>query len=191
MDLDGKKTSKLLGDGWKKAKELRLYYLLIPAAFLIPAYFLPKLFLALGLMLITVASAVAARYYELKGMGVETATFATVISSTVFEPGTSALLAFIYITLQMFAGGNTGVYIFWVIPSFTAAGFILPNFTGIGVVQLGIMSTVALQGIFSLMTGIFSRGYLPIFLRFVVLNILINTVLFTALAEPLLSVLGI
>jgi hypothetical protein len=191
MDLDGKKATRIIRQGWRKSKELRLHYLLVPAAFLAPAYFFPKFFLALGFMMLTVTVAVAARYYELKGMGVETATFSTVISSMVFEPGTSALLAFIYITLQMFAGGNTGVYIFWVIPSFTAAGFILPNFTGIGVVQLGIITAVTLQGFFSLMTGIFSRGYLPIFLRFVVLNILINTVLFTALAEPLLSVLGI
>jgi hypothetical protein len=191
MGIDRKKLKTVIGEGWNKSKEFRLHYLLVPAAFIVPAYYLPKLFLALGFMFVTVAVAVATKYYELKGMGVETATFATVISSTVFEPGTSAVLAFIYITLQMFAGGNTGVYIFWVIPSFTAAGFILPNFTGIGVVQLGIMTAVALQGFFSLMTGIFSRGYLPIFLRFVVLNILINTVLFTALAEPLLNALGV
>jgi hypothetical protein len=191
MDLDTKKATTIIRQGWRKSKELRLHYLLVPAMFMAPAYFFPKLFLALGFMFVTVAVAVATRYYELKGMGVETATFATVISSMIFEPGTSALLAFIYITLQMFTGGNTGVYIFWVIPSFTAAGFILPNFTGIGVIQLGIMTAVALQGFFSLMTGIFSRGYLPIFLKFVVLNILINTVLFTALAEPLLSFLGI
>lgn len=179
------------GRAYRRAKDLKLYYFLIPVLAGLAATSAPRFTLVGVFMFVVVAAALAANFYEFSGLGVELATFATVSTALMFEPAVSAALAFVYIVIQMFAGGNTGIYIFWVIPSYVAAGFIISVLEPSSLVQAGSISAAVLQSIFVVFTAIFSRGYVGIFVRFVALNIIFNIVLFAAFGPLISSYVGL
>lgn len=154
----------------------------------VPALFLTNYFIAFSLMLLTVALSLAVNRFGLNRFGLELATFSTVTMAQVFGPETGAILGLVYICLQMFSGSTPGVYLMWVVPSYTLAGYFAGTST-LDVTTLGLYTAITLQSIFTFMTFLTSRSRLPKFIQYATFNITVNLLLFQTIAGPLMSVL--
>ncbi|MFB6241797.1 MAG: hypothetical protein ABEJ36_03275 [Candidatus Nanosalina sp.] len=170
--------------------DIGLGHLAVLAVLSVPAFFYTRYFAAFGLMVVTLLASLIVNSYNLNRMGIELATFSTVTMGFVFPAEISAILGFIYISLQIFSGSTPGIYMLWVIPSMTVAGYLIGNFEYLGVVQAGIYASIALQSFFILMTLLTSRSRLPKFIQYVVFNLTFNFFMFKTFAQPLLSIIG-
>jgi hypothetical protein len=154
----------------------------------VPAFFYTRYFVAFGLMILTLAVSLLVNSYDANRMGIETATFSTVTMGMLFSPEISAVLGFLYIVLQIFSGSNPGIYMIWVVPSYVVMGYLIGNFSYLGVAQAGIYASIALQSFFVLMTLLTSRSRLPKFVQYVVFNLTFNFFMFQTFASPLIAV---
>ncbi len=160
---------------------------LLGALIVIPALFLTRYFLAFSLLVVTATTSILVNRFELNSFGIETVTFSAVILGRVFGPEVGAGLAFISIMLQMMIGSPPGIYILWVVPGYTAAGFIAGMMTATEVFLFGAATVVGLQSGFLFFTAVLMPSQLGRYVPYAVLNVLFNIVLFKAFATPLLS----
>lgn len=142
------------------------------------------------LILITVVVAWLVKILGLKWAGIETATFATVVTAAVTDTLTGAVAGFILITSQMAARQQFGVYILWVIPSYVIAGALTGYFQPSNIFQFGMGITVALHAVFMVLTGMKTPAALSNYVPYATINVGLNLVLFKFLASPLISVLA-
>jgi hypothetical protein len=156
----------------------------------IPAFFVTSYFVAFVLMITTLLVSLIVNSYDANRLGIETATFSTVMMGLVFPAEVGAVLGFIYISLQIFSGSNPGIYMMWVVPSYLAMGYFIGNFSYLGPVQAGIYASVAAQSFFMFMTFLTSRSRLPKFIQYVVFNLTFNFFMFKTFAQPLMGVVG-
>lgn len=165
-------------------------YIMILAVLSVPAFFFTRYFVAFALMVATLILSLIVNSYDANNLGLELATFSTVMMGLVFPPEVGAALGFIYISLQIFSGSNPGIYMLWVVPSMAVAGYLIGNFAYLGPVWAGIYASVILQSFFVFMTFLTSRGRLPKFIQYVVFNLTFNFFLFKTFAEPLMRTVG-
>ncbi len=156
----------------------------------IPALFLTRYFLAFSLLAVTATTSMMVNRFELNSFGIETVTFSAVILGRVFGPEAGAALAFIAIMLQVMIGSPPGVYILWVAPGYTAAGFIAGMIAATDIFLLGAATVVGLQTSFLFFTAVLMPSQLGRYVPYAVLNVLFNIVLFKALGPPLLAAVG-
>lgn len=156
-------------------------------ALTVPAFFYRQYFVAFILMILVTVLSVLVNRFELGRFGIELATFSTVTMATLFPPRIAAALGFAYVVLQIFTGSTPGIYIIWVIPSYTAAGYIISTLDPSGIASLGIQVSITFQAIFATMTFFTSRDRLPKYLQYAAFNLVLNLLLFQSLAEPFLE----
>lgn len=155
----------------------------------LPALYLREYFIAFTLMILTVILSLAVNRFEAGRFGIELATFSAVTMATVFPPRIAAVLGFIYILLQIFSGSTPGIYLMWVIPTYTVAAYIISTIQVMDVVQMGLTVTIVSQMFFAFMTFLTTRGRLPKYLQYATFNLAFNFLMFQTFAEPLLGLI--
>jgi hypothetical protein len=140
-----------------------------------------------GLFLITAFTAVMVKNLDLKWLGVETATFGTVILAMTSSPAKAALVGFTLISVQMIARQQFGTYILWVIPSYAIAGALISVVDLSNVFLTGLITTIGLHTVFVTLTGLKTPNALSNYIPYAVLNIAFNAVLFKFLASPIMG----
>jgi hypothetical protein len=156
----------------------------------IPAMFFRRYFIAFILMVLVTALSVIVKRFELGRFGLELSTLSAVTMATVFPPKIAAALGFTYIVLQIFSGSTPGIYLTWVIPTYTIAAYIIATMDVSNVSQIGIYTTVISQMFFAFMTFLTSRSRLPKYVQYAVFNLVFNFLMFQSFAEPLVSVMN-
>ena len=166
---------------------LKVFILL---ALSVPAFFVPRYFVALVLMVLVGLLSVLTSRFELGRFGLELATFSSVTMAMVFTPRVAAVLAFVYITVQMFSGSTPGVYLTWVVPTYVVAAYIISSVNTPGIVLTGLYITAGSQIFFSLMTFVMSRSMLPKYLQYAAFNLIFNFLMFQTFGSLVLSLMG-
>lgn len=156
----------------------------------IPALFLRRYFVAFILMILVVMMSLLTNRFEIGRFGLELATFSSVTMAFVFPPEIAAALGFTYIILQIFSGSTPGIYLTWVIPTYTLMAYIISTMDFTNIAQTGIYATVASQALFATMTFITSRDRLPKYIQYAAFNLAFNVLLFQSFAEPLVSLIN-
>ncbi|MFB6116548.1 MAG: hypothetical protein ABEK10_03460 [Candidatus Nanosalina sp.] len=153
----------------------------------IPAFFLRKYFVAFLLMILVTALSVITNRFELGRFGLELATFSSVTMAMIFPPKIAAALAFVYIVLQIFSGSTPGIYLTWVIPTYTIAAYTIATLNLSDIATVGIYTTVISQSFFAMMTFLMSRSRVPKYLQYAAFNLVFNFLMFQSFGRPLLS----
>lgn len=156
----------------------------------VPALFLRRYFIAFVLMVLVTALSIIVNRFELGRFGLELSTFSAVTMATVFPPKIAAALGFTYIVLQIFSGSTPGIYLTWVIPTYTIAAYIIATMGVTNVAQIGIYTTVISQMFFATMTFLTSRSRLPKYIQYAAFNLVFNFLMFQSFAEPLVSLIN-
>ena len=156
----------------------------------VPAVFFRQYFTAFALMLLVTAVSVITNRFELGRFGIELATFSSITMATVFPPKIAAALGFTYIILQIFSGSTPGIYLTWVIPTYTLVAYTIATMNITDIVQIGIYATALSQTFFATMTFLMSRSRLPKYIQYAAFNLAFNFLLFQSFAEPLLALVN-
>lgn len=151
-------------------------------------FFVPKYSVIFFLIAATLAVAIVTKRYEVNKLGVETATFTTVLAGATLDPQAGAVIGLLTILLQVMTGSG-GSYVIWVVPGYAAAGFIAGILGPESIVMNGIMISVGLQGFFGISTAILSPDYITKFIPRAAATIVFNILMFQTLAEPFISLL--
>jgi len=156
----------------------------------LPALYLREYFVAFTLMILTVILSLGVSRFEAGRFGIELATFSAVTMATVFPPRIAAALGFIYIVLQIFSGSTPGIYLMWVIPTYTVAAYIISTIQVADIVQIGITVTITCQLFFAFMTFLTTRSRLPKYIQYATFNLAFNFFMFQSFAGPLLDLVN-
>lgn len=127
---------------------------------------------------------------HLRQTGVELTTFATIITGMAHGPLIGGVTGFILIMLQMFIGQYSGLYIFWVVPSYAIAGAVAGFLGASSITATGIGIVIGLHAVFSSFTAILTSRRLPSYLMYALLNIIFNVALFVYVAPQIVSMIG-
>ena len=163
--------------------------IIVLAVMAIPAMFLRQYFVAFALMILVTLLSLMTNRFELGRFGIELATFSSITMATIFPPRIAAVLGFIYIVLQIFTGSTPGIYLVWVIPTYTVVSYIVAGMQVPNIAQLGIYATLISQSFFATMTFLTSRSRLPKYLQYATFNLAFNILLFQSFAQPLLDII--
>ncbi|EGQ43247.1 MAG: hypothetical protein J07AB43_12370 [Candidatus Nanosalina sp. J07AB43] len=155
----------------------------------VPAFFVPRYFVAFALMVLVGLLSVLTSRFELGRFGLELATFSSVTMAMVFPPRVAAVLAFVYIVVQMFSGSTPGVYLTWVVPTYVLAAYIISSVNTPSIVLTGLYTTAGSQIFFSLMTFVMSRSMLPKYLQYAAFNLIFNFLMFQTFGSIVLSLM--
>jgi len=188
----GKQTTKLIDTAKKLNQEAPTpssVQLTLLAIMAVPALFLREYFVAFSLMVLVTIISLATNRFEIGRFGVELATFSAVTMATIFPPRIAAVLGFIYIVLQIFTGSTPGIYLIWVIPTYTAVSYFVATIQVANIAQLGIYVTLLSQIFFATMTFLTARNRLPKYIQYAVFNLAFNILLFQSFAKPLLNII--
>jgi len=164
--------------------------LMVLAVMAVPALFLRQYFIAFVLMILVTLVSLLTNRFELGRFGIELATFSSITMATVFPPRIAAFLGFTYIVLQIFTGSTPGLYLVWVIPTYTVASYVIAGMQVSNIAQIGIYVTLISQSIFATMTFLTSRSRLPKYLQYATFNLAFNILLFQSFAQPLLKLVN-
>lgn len=163
--------------------------IILLAVMAIPAMFLRQYFVAFALMILVTLLSLMTNRFELGRFGIELATFSSITMATIFPPRIAAVLGFTYIVLQIFTGSTPGIYLIWVIPTYTVVSYIVAGMQVPNIAQLGIYATLISQSFFATMTFLTSRSRLPKYLQYATFNLAFNILLFQSFAKPLLDII--
>lgn len=164
--------------------------IIVLAVMAIPAMFLRQYFVAFALMIMVTLVSLMTNRFELGRFGIELATFSSITMATIFPPRIAAVLGFTYIILQIFTGSTPGVYLIWVIPTYTVVSYIVAGMQVSNIAQIGIYATLISQSFFATMTFLTSRSRLPKYLQYATFNLAFNILLFQSFAQPLLDIIN-
>lgn len=156
----------------------------------VPALFLRRYFIAFTLMILVTVLSVLVNRFELGRFGIELATFSAITMAAAFPPKIAAALGLIYIVLQIFSGSTPGIYLTWVIPTYTVVAYIIATMDISNIAQIGIYATAGSQAFFATMTFVMSRSRLPKYLQYAAFNLAFNILLFQSFAQPLLNLIN-
>lgn len=153
------------------------------------------IFLITDIIVISILAALAIitpiflNYAGIKMLGIELVTLTTVLTALQMGAGAGAIAGLILMTAHMVAGQYSGVYLFWVIPSYAAAGFVAGT-VSLDITVLGIGIAVVLNTVFTALTSIMSPPQaLSAQIPHAVGNIVFNSILFLYLAPQLLAMM--
>lgn len=154
----------------------------------LPFLFWPRYSLAFGLMVTTFLVSFATTRLELSSLGVELATFSTVMIGAVFGPATGAAAGLVFIMAQFAGSTSQGVYIMWVIPGYIAAGALAGILGASGIERTGPLIALGLQSFFVLSTSLLTPEELGRYLPYAVFNVVFNAAIFQLLAPLFVQV---
>lgn len=189
------------GELWQRSREkalelrerltsVKLRYPILLSLMVLAAVFARKYFVGLLLVAATVTFSILVKRAELNKLGLELATFSTVISGYHFGPETGAIMGVLLFLGQVMTG-RPGVYILWVLPTYAAAGYTAGIFTGTGIKLLGPAIAAVMQLVFIFFTLFLSRGRLGEYLQYASFNLIFNLVLFHAFGPFLVGLLNV
>lgn len=166
--------------------KLLLAVLVVSLGFYLSEYMVPLI-----LLISTAIISILTTRLELNQLGIEIATFSTVLMGAFFGPRTGALLGLVFILVQLFSGGSPGMYIIWVIPGYVLAGHLAGIFSEVSIVLLGVSLSLGLQSFFLFCTTLLMREGVARYFQYSVFNVAFNALLFTALGPRILELLGV
>ena len=151
---------------------------------------LQKLFVLAVLMGASLALSFLVGTYQMsKSFGIELVVFTAILAGFAFGPTMGAIVGFILIVTHLVIGHfAAGAYILWVVPMYTALGFIAGTVSGFDFVTLGIFMTIGVNAISIFITAVTYVQNLGNYLPYSITNIIFNVILFTQLG-PWISAL--
>lgn len=184
-----RKFREILSQASDKTSRLRLKYPLALVILAAAAIFWTRYFTGFLMVAVTAVVGILVKKADLNKLGIETATFFTVLSGYHFGPETGAILGFFLILAQVFTG-TPGAYILWVVPAFVTGGYLAGIFSGHSITILGPAIAAGLQSIFVLFTIMISPEKLAKYTQYAVFNFGFNLILFNALGPIIIQMLG-
>lgn len=128
-------------------------------------------------------------WLEMWVYGIELATFTTVMAGAVFGPSWGAAAGILAIIFHVIFGEYMSVYVFWLVPSYAAAGFMAGSLN-MPITQLGMTILIGLHTVFLSFLLMFDSEELPAYLLYGTLNVAVNVGLFYSVAPALLRLMG-
>ncbi|MAG07978.1 hypothetical protein CMO89_00750 [Candidatus Woesearchaeota archaeon] len=125
--------------------------------------------------------------FGLKAIGLELVTLSAVITGKIYGPLMGFIIALVLITFHLIMSGYLDIYILWIIPSYALVGILAGLFSGFSITQLGIALTILLNFIYLFFTLMFAAGNLTKLLPYSLSNVIINIILFSTIAKPLVG----
>lgn len=153
------------------------------------ALFLTDYFVIGILLIATALTSWGVRQAGIKRVGIELATFSTVIIGFTYGAATGAGIGLLLIMLQIVAGQYTQGYIIWVIPSYAVAGFLAGTFSSVGIFTLGASLLIGMQIIFATFSAILPMGNISKYLPYGITNIVFNLFMFKFIAPAVVAVI--
>lgn len=150
------------------------------------ALVLTKLVFAAVLIGLSIAVSIFAGMARLKSIGIELATFATVLIGIAYSPMIAAVIGTILIIFHLAATQRFGAYIAWVIPEYFVAGLLTGVFTG-SVVMVGLQIMVFMNAVNLFFTALTYRQNLPVFFIHAITSIALNLILFATVGQAMLG----
>ena len=147
-------------------------------------------FVIVTFFIATILVALLINISKIRIFGIEFATFLGVVTAIAYDPLTGAILSAILITVHMLIANYTGPYMVWVIPSY-AVGSYVAGLIGGGVATTGLYATILIDGICLLFTMIFYRQHIGAYAPYILTNVVINFLMFSAFGEGVLALLKI
>jgi hypothetical protein len=171
----------------KKAKKYRSLIFLTAFGFL--AVISTKYVVTAALMVSVFLLAYTVNYLELWVLGIELATLTAVLIGAAFGPVIGALAGIIAVLGHLFGGQYMSIYVFWLVPSYAAAGY-LAGTLNMPITQLGIAILFGLHAVFFAFMAVFDSEEIPVYIVYGALNIGFNIFLFQAVAPVLFGLMG-
>lgn len=178
-------------DGLKqRVKDPKLYRpVLLAAASAVAALYFTSYVVTAALIVGVAVVSFLVNKANLKQIGIELATLATVLIAVTYGPLIGALIGLALVFLQITVGQYTGSYIIWVIPAYGVAGFVAGSLAGTGIFVLGFGLTVVMQAFFATLTAATASGNLGRYMPYAVTNIVFNFFVFRYVAPGLLPLM--
>lgn len=162
--------------------------LLAAGVALLAAYF--KLFAIVFFIAAVVAVSFLVNRFHIRVIGIELVTFATVVSGVVYGPLVGAALGAVLVFISLVFSGFFGVYYFWLVPEYAAAGYLAWLWRDQPIAVLGMNLLLMVQGLNIVLTYIFARQNIAKYAIYAVTEIVFNFILFSAFGLWALTVLG-
>lgn len=184
------KASEKLQQLFGRLKKPRNYRLILALALLVIGGYLFTGYIVTAALVISVGTvAWTVNKIHMKQIGVELATFSTVLIGAAYGQVPGAFMGISLILLQVTAGQYKGSYLTWVIPAYPVAGFIAGALGGVEIFLLGAGLTVGMQAVFAILTSVTSMGSFPKYFPYAATNVVFNVLMFQTVAPVLLPLM--
>lgn len=184
------KASEKFKELVERLKKPRIYRLILALGLLFIGAYLFTGYLVTAALVIGVGTmAWTVNKINMKQIGVELATFSTVLIGAAYGEVPGAFIGISLILLQVTAGQYKGSYLTWVIPAYPVAGFLAGIFGGLEIFLLGSAITVGMQAVFAFLTSVTSMGSFPKYFPYAATNVIFNIVMFQSIAPLLLPLM--
>lgn len=180
-ELSGEKIRALLEQRFSKK-------LLIIPLVVVGILVFSDLLVISSLVIISLITPVVIKKLGIKMLGIEFVTLTMVLIALEMGATAGALAGFGLMTAHMIAGQFSGAYLLWVIPSYTAAGFIAGT-VDLPLTTLGIGLVAGLNILYTTLTAVMTPEGLPYQIPHALGNIAFNSFLFIYIAPYLVSIL--
>lgn len=171
-----------------KRIEWRNVALLALGVAVLAAYF--KLFAIVLFIAAVVAVSFLVNQFHIRVIGIELVTFATVISGIIYGPVVGAAMGAVLVFISLVFSGFFGVYYFWLVPEYAAAGYLAWLWRDQPVASLGMNLLLMVQGLNIVLTYLFARQNLAKYVIYIATEIVFNFALFSLFGQLAVSVLG-
>lgn len=174
---------KLL-DSLKDKQVLKI--LLILSAFILLTLVFRKFVIVALLVVAEIFTSITIGIFGFARWGLELATLTTVIAGMVLGPFYGFTLGMIMVFVHLLSVRQFGFYVLWVIPTYGLLGLAAALFSSVPINTFGTYAILVVNGIFLLMTAVFTASNLLKYFKYMGGNILLNLVLFNTIAPLLL-----
>ncbi|MBI2578938.1 MAG: hypothetical protein HYW26_04470 [Candidatus Aenigmarchaeota archaeon] len=162
--------------------------LLAAAVALAAAYF--KLFAIVFFIAAVVAVSFLVNQFHIRIIGIELVTFATVISGIVYGPVVGAVMGAVLVFISLVFSGFFGVYYFWLIPEYAAAGYLAWLWRDQPIAALGMNILLMVQGLNIVLTYLFARQNFFKYVVYIATELVFNFIIFSVFGAWALGVLA-
>lgn len=167
---------------------LRVAAVLIAVIILLSMF--SKLFAILFLLIGVVIVSFIVNHFGLRILGLELATFATVITGIVYGAVIGAIVGVILVTIHLVLSGYFGRYYVWVIPEYGLAGWLASQWASQNIIALGMSITLLLHGINIFFSFLFRRHMIPSYLVYAATNVVFNFFFFSLFGQFAINALS-
>ena len=160
--------------------------ILIVLPMLILFLMLKQFFIISFLIILSLTLSYCLGIWHIRGLGIELVLLVTVITGFSYGSIMALIVGLVLITFHMIVSQHAGVYLLWVIPGYSIAGF-FSGTTTLGIAYFGFIATLILNAVNFLITVIVCRENLGKFLPFSITNIFFNSLLFLYIAPHVMN----
>jgi hypothetical protein len=161
------------------------------AIILAAAMLVTKLFVMAALVVMAFILTMLVRTFHLRMLGLELATFLTILSGYLYGPEAGMIVGLVSILFHLIGGGYSfGLFYFCIVPTYVLIGLLAGMWSSQPITSLGIYLVLLLNGINLGFTLLFTPGGLVRHVPFALTDILFNVMLFTLVAPALVAILA-